>query len=59
MAAAIGAGLPITEPTCNMVVTSAGEPLKWRSSPWPESCIPVPKGGRGQDGCFNQSAHQT
>lgn len=30
MAAAIGANLPITEPTCNMVVDIAAVPQRWR-----------------------------
>ena len=37
MAAAIGAGLPVHEPTGNMVVDIGGAPRRWRSFPWAAS----------------------
>ena len=44
MAAAIGAGLPITEPVCNMVVDIGGAPQKLRSFPWQVLFSAVPCG---------------
>ena len=50
MAAAIGAGLPITEPTCNMVIDIGGNHRSGRDISGRYRLQPITSSGRRQDG---------
>jgi len=63
MAAAIGAGLPITEPVCNMVVDiGGGTNGSWQSYPWLNRVQPIRAGGSDKmdrEPSFNISSAST